>query len=299
MIHVVYKTTNVVNGKIYVGKHSTENIDDSYLGSGTALKSAIAKYGISSFVRTIISTHDSESDAYLAESIIVDREFVNRDDVYNIKTGGLGMSSHIMKERWHDSEYRNRMAIMSSQIASDPVIQARRSAASKKYFSCPKVRERHASRIKSGFTTEGRQRAIKSAITSNARPEVKQHKRNLMRERNADPEFAKRNSDTSKAQWQDPEYVRKVKQSRKEYLNSPEAKIKKSKQMSKRWADPQAKQQMLDKRKASRKAKIDAGWASISRLGVRGSSKLVDPKYIQDYLEQGYIINETDFSIKR
>ena len=42
--HYVYEITNKLNGKIYVGKHSTTNLHDGYMGSGSILKDAIAKY---------------------------------------------------------------------------------------------------------------------------------------------------------------------------------------------------------------------------------------------------------------
>ena len=45
MNYTIYKTTNTVNNKIYIGKHQTENINDSYLGSGISLERAINKYG--------------------------------------------------------------------------------------------------------------------------------------------------------------------------------------------------------------------------------------------------------------
>ena len=56
----VYKTTNTVNGLVYIGKHSTEKVretqslDESYYGSGIKLRKAISKYGIDSFVVEIL-----------------------------------------------------------------------------------------------------------------------------------------------------------------------------------------------------------------------------------------------------
>jgi hypothetical protein len=47
--HIVYLTTNTVNGKQYVGDHTTMNLKDNYLGSGQALEQAIRKYGRGAF----------------------------------------------------------------------------------------------------------------------------------------------------------------------------------------------------------------------------------------------------------
>ena len=54
MYHIVYLTTNLVNSKIYVGVHSTYNLDDYYLGSGIAIKKSIKKYSRDSFKRQIL-----------------------------------------------------------------------------------------------------------------------------------------------------------------------------------------------------------------------------------------------------
>lgn len=55
MNHLVYQTTNKLNNKIYIGVHSTKNINDGYLGSGTALKKAVKKYGKQNFKRIILN----------------------------------------------------------------------------------------------------------------------------------------------------------------------------------------------------------------------------------------------------
>ena len=53
MHFIIYKTTNHFNGKIYIGKHRTYNLDDDYLGSGKHLQRAIEKHGANNFKKEI------------------------------------------------------------------------------------------------------------------------------------------------------------------------------------------------------------------------------------------------------
>lgn len=90
MYHIVYLTTNLVNNKIYIGIHSTYNLEDGYLGSSSNLKQAIKKYGINNFSRIIIHYCLSREELYQWEKQIVDKSFISRTDTYNMKEGGKG-----------------------------------------------------------------------------------------------------------------------------------------------------------------------------------------------------------------
>ena len=90
MYYLIYKITNNVNNKIYIGKHQTEDKNDDYIGSGKILKRAIEKYGLDKFTKEILFECNSLEEMNEKEAEIVDEEFVARLDTYNVKLGGQG-----------------------------------------------------------------------------------------------------------------------------------------------------------------------------------------------------------------
>lgn len=90
MFFILYCTTNLINGKIYVGSHKTTNVDDEYLGSGKALRRAIQKYGKESFRKEVLFVFDNADAMFQKEAEVVNEEFVLRKDTYNLKVGGKG-----------------------------------------------------------------------------------------------------------------------------------------------------------------------------------------------------------------
>lgn len=92
MHYIIYKTTNLVNGKFYIGKHQTNNLNDGYVGSGKLLKRAIKKHGSNNFKTEIIEFCSSEAHMNLAEKIYV---VVDREVSYNLCPGGKGGFGYI------------------------------------------------------------------------------------------------------------------------------------------------------------------------------------------------------------
>lgn len=98
--HYLYKITNNLNGKIYIGVHATDNMDDGYMGSGKLIWLALKKYGKANFTKEILQTFDSVQAMYEAESVIVNIAFVKDDNTYNITTGGkCGLECHSEKTK--------------------------------------------------------------------------------------------------------------------------------------------------------------------------------------------------------
>lgn len=93
MFYIIYKTTNTINGKIYIGLHETDNLSDGYLGSGKALKRAIRKYGKDNFKKEILFVYNNKREMIAKEKELVNEDFVNRKDTYNISKGGFGLST--------------------------------------------------------------------------------------------------------------------------------------------------------------------------------------------------------------
>lgn len=106
MKHIIYKTENLINGKIYIGYHASENIEDSYIGSGKLLKKAISKYGLENFKKEILYVFPSREEALLKEAELVSLNFVKSNDNYNLKAGGEGGWDHINERLKNDPDYK-------------------------------------------------------------------------------------------------------------------------------------------------------------------------------------------------
>jgi hypothetical protein len=90
MYYTIYKVTNKLNGKIYIGSHKTKKLDDGYMGSGTYLKRSIEKHGLENFNKEILHVFETSDEMYKKEAEIVNEDFLMNENSYNMKIGGFG-----------------------------------------------------------------------------------------------------------------------------------------------------------------------------------------------------------------
>ena len=91
MFYLIYKITNILDGKYYIGAHKTSNKNDGYMGSGVMIKRAIEKYGTENFKKEILCECSSSSEMYAKEKELV----VLSEETYNLKEGGDGGFDYI------------------------------------------------------------------------------------------------------------------------------------------------------------------------------------------------------------
>ena len=93
--YTIYKTTNKLNNKVYIGMHKTKNPYDGYMGSGKLFKRAVGKYGKENFVKEVLFIFDTAEEMFAKEKEIVNKLFIESNNTYNIMEGGYGGYSHI------------------------------------------------------------------------------------------------------------------------------------------------------------------------------------------------------------
>ena len=94
MLYILYKTTNLLTGQYYIGKHKQPSIEfDGYYGSSPSLNKDIEKYGNNNFVRETLQTFNDETTCYIAENEEIGELWKTDPLCYNKQPGGKGFSS--------------------------------------------------------------------------------------------------------------------------------------------------------------------------------------------------------------
>lgn len=92
MYGYVYVTTNLVNGKQYIGQHKGK-FTSKYLGSGKYITNAIRKYGFNNFKVELLECANSKDELNVLERYYIALAGANKDRsrFYNITRGGEGV----------------------------------------------------------------------------------------------------------------------------------------------------------------------------------------------------------------
>lgn len=105
MYGYIYKITNLINGKIYIGQHKYDKseLDNSYIASGLVINESIKKYGLENFKRELIDTADTLEELNQKEKYYIKVFNSIAPNGYNLTEGGDGVVSP-------SEEVRNKMA---------------------------------------------------------------------------------------------------------------------------------------------------------------------------------------------
>lgn len=146
MFHFVYLTTNLINGKQYVGDHSTNNLNDGYLGSGKPyFKRALKEYGIENFKKEILEFFPSKGEAFDAQEKYIKKFNTLAPNGYNISPkGGYGVPFSYLSEctkekignsskgRFHTPESKLKMGRKGRIFSEESKEKMRKSAKNRK-----------------------------------------------------------------------------------------------------------------------------------------------------------------------
>lgn len=116
----IYRTTNEVNHKTYIGQHKKDYFDEKYLGSGVLIKQAIREYGRFNFSLTLLKVCFSEKELNEEEQKIIKLEREKGHAEYNISDGGTGAKGVKLVDNpkygiYHTEERRKKLAELASK----------------------------------------------------------------------------------------------------------------------------------------------------------------------------------------
>lgn len=234
--HYFYKITNLINNKYYYGVHSTSNLDDGYMGSGTLIRKVINKYGTDNLQKEILKFFNTSEEMFNYEKEFITEEVINDPKCYNLVGGGCGYTiNHYVSQEVKDKIFtkaKNRPSNNKGKkfITKDSINKLVKESEIEKYLSdgweigvyySEESRKKLVSNGFKGkkFTDEQRKKlseAKKGKPSNNKGKPMSEEAKQHLREINT----GKKHSEESK---------RKMSEKRKGFKHSEETKIKMSK----------------------------------------------------------------------
>tara|TARA_B110000858_G_scaffold115078_1_gene131568 strand:+ start:1219 stop:1956 length:738 start_codon:yes stop_codon:yes gene_type:complete len=176
--HFIYKTTNILSGKYYYGMHSTDDLNDGYLGSGRRIQYSINKHGVENHKREIIEFCKNRKELALREKEIINLNEIAKEDCINLMVGGLGRPIGF---KVSDETRKKNSEIMKNRPIN--------------WYAIQKMKETRAG---SSHTKESRRRISKSNIGKTHTDDTKEYLSQVMIERWQDDDMRKKYSESAK-----------------------------------------------------------------------------------------------------
>lgn len=131
MIGFIYKTTCLVNGKIYIGKHEGD-CNDNYLGSGELFLKAVRKYGRKNFKREILRHCNTLHELKIWEHVFIKKYHSQNPEIgYNIADGDVNTTEFNPAKL---PSIRKKMSCSIKKAYSNSKLRQKKSKDTKKYF---------------------------------------------------------------------------------------------------------------------------------------------------------------------
>lgn len=106
--HYIYKTTCKITGRYYIGMHSTNKLEDDYIGSGKQLWYSIRKHGLENHIKEILEILESREALRNREHQLVNTDLLNDPMCMNLITGGEG--------GWQPSKQKERSELGNAKV---------------------------------------------------------------------------------------------------------------------------------------------------------------------------------------
>ncbi len=114
--HYIYKITCLKNNRYYIGMHSTDNLEDGYMGGGKRIKNSVKKHGKDAHMKEILEFFEDRESLRQREIQIINEDLLNDPLCMNLQPGGGG--GFIDED--HKKKFREASIIGTRKKFKDP-----------------------------------------------------------------------------------------------------------------------------------------------------------------------------------
>ena len=124
----IYRITCLKNERYYIGMHSTNNLEDGYLGGGKRIRNSVKKHGKENHRKEIIEFFKNRGELRSREIQIINEDLLNDPLCMNINLGGDGGwlkewqskgATNANNKNWKDPDYAEKMKLVSFKVMND------------------------------------------------------------------------------------------------------------------------------------------------------------------------------------